>query len=82
MPVSKLEVGEVAILRIDVDFYESTKVCLDYLYDNVVQGGYVIIDDYNWFSGCKIAVDTFIRERNLKIKLLEIDAEGVYFKKP
>ncbi len=82
LPVSKLEVGEIAILHLDVDLYESTKVCLDYLYDNVVQGGYIIVDDYNFFVGCKIAVDTFLEKRNLKIKLSEIDAYGVYFKKP
>ncbi len=80
LPVSKLQIGEIAFLCIDVDWYESTKVCLDYLYDNIVQGGYLIVDDYNYFAGCRIALDTFIKERNLKIKLLEIDAYGVYFK--
>ena len=82
LPASELEIGDIALLHIDVDWYESTKICLDYLYDNIVPGGYLILDDYNFFEGCKIAVDTFIRERDLKIRLLRSDAEGVYFNKP
>src|SRR5262249_38056780 len=63
LPQHKPEIGSIAILRIDGDWYESTKVCIEQLYDNVIRGGYVIIDDYGYFPGCKKAVDEFIERR-------------------
>ncbi len=45
LPAARHEIGPIAVLRLDGDWYESTKVCLDNLYDLVVPGGFVIIDD-------------------------------------
>ena len=82
LPLIKKEIGTIAILRIDADWYESTKVCLDNLYDKVIGGGYIIIDDYGYWEGCKKAVDDFIRERNLKTNIVMIDHTGCFFQKP
>jgi hypothetical protein len=51
--------GPIAVLRLDADFYEATKCALDQLYPSVVRGGYVIIDDYATFTGCRRAVDEY-----------------------
>ena len=75
----KVDVGPIAILRLDADWYESTKCVLDNLYDNVVQRGYVIVDDYGHWEGCKKAVDEFFAKRNLKVELRQIDYTGFYF---
>ena len=75
----KRNVGSIALLRLDGDWYESTKVCLDELYDQVVEGGYIIIDDYFCWEGCKKAVDEFFMTRNLNIHLIQIDDFGIYF---
>ena len=48
----------IALLRLDGDLYESTKVCLDYLYPSVSVGGVVIIDDYG-LAGCRKAVHDY-----------------------
>jgi O-methyltransferase len=82
LPIAKPTIGPIAILRVDGDWYESTKVCLEELYENVVLGGYVIVDDYGTFSGCAQAVDEFIEQRAPDVKLIDIDGEGVYFRKP
>jgi hypothetical protein len=74
-------IGPLAILRIDGDWYESTKVCLEGLYDSVVDGGFVIIDDYGYFSGCRKAVDEFFEARGIAPHLVDIDGEGVYLRK-
>jgi len=66
LPQKKKEIGSIAILRLDGDWYESTKVCLEELYDQVVLGGYVIIDDYGAWAGCKQAVHEFFNKRNIK----------------
>ena len=76
------EIGPVAILRVDGDWYESTKVCLEGLYDNVVEGGFIIIDDYGWFPGCKAAVDEFLADRKLEVQIIAVDYTCVYFCKP
>ena len=73
----------IAVLRLDTDWYESTKFELDNFYDKVCSGGMVIIDDYGHWKGCKQAVDEFIAKRGLfKIRLVEIDYTGVFFIKP
>lgn len=72
---------QIAVLRLDTDWYESTKFELDHFYEKVVSGGYVIIDDYGHWKGCKKAVDEFL-EVHPEITLIKIDYTGVYFIKP
>ncbi|MEK7124198.1 MAG: TylF/MycF/NovP-related O-methyltransferase [Patescibacteria group bacterium] len=79
LPVSKNEIGKIAILRLDGDWYESTKVCLDNLYDKVASGGYIIIDDYGHWEGAKKATDEFLAKKGIKPDLVKIDYTGVYF---
>jgi O-methyltransferase len=50
---------QIAILRLDTDFYESTKMELEKLYPLVPSGGVVIIDDYGIWQGSKKAVDEY-----------------------
>ena len=40
----------IAILRLDTDWYESSKYELERMYDNVVSGGLIIFDDYYFKS--------------------------------
>lgn len=78
---NKVYPEKIAILRLDTDWYESTKFELNNFYDKVVSGGYVIIDDYGWWNGCKKAVDEFL-VLHPGISLTKIDFTGVYFIKP
>ena len=50
---------QISILRLDTDFYESTRVELEVLYPRVPSGGVVIIDDYGIWQGSKKAVDQY-----------------------
>lgn len=75
----KAEILEIAILRLDGDWYASTKVCLERLYDKVVPGGFVIIDDYGAYEGCRKAVDEFRRDRKITAYLHHIDGEARYW---
>jgi hypothetical protein len=52
----------VAILRLDTDFYASTYHELVHLYPLVSDGGVVIIDDYGYFQGSRIATDQYLDE--------------------
>lgn len=69
-------IDKIALLRLDTDWYESTLHELETLYDKVVLGGIIIIDDYGHWSGSRKAVDEFISTRNLKIFLTRIDYSG------
>jgi hypothetical protein len=56
-------IGDIAVLRIDADWYESTKICLEKLYNKVIKNGIIIIDDYGHWVGAKTATDEF-RKKN------------------
>ena len=79
LPLAANEIGKIAILRLDGDWYASTKVCLENLYSNVVSGGFVIIDDYGEYDGCKKAVDEFINKQKIKSFMHFIDQAGRYW---
>jgi hypothetical protein len=51
--------NNIAILRLDTDWYESTKVELETLYPLLEPGGVLIIDDYGHWSGARKAVDEY-----------------------
>ncbi|MBJ6749695.1 TylF/MycF/NovP-related O-methyltransferase [Geomonas anaerohicana] len=78
LPLVK-DIGEIAILRLDGDWYASTKVCLEHLYDKVVTGGFIIIDDYGAYDGCRKAVDEFIRDNGIKAYLSYVDMDCRYW---
>jgi hypothetical protein len=78
----KSAVGAIAVLRLDGDFYESTRCCLVTLYDQVLPGGAVVVDDYGAFAGCRRAVDEFMSERAVRSPLLYVDSSVRYFYKP
>lgn len=54
--------GAISLLRLDADWYESTKVCLANLFPKVVEGGMILIDDYYTWSGCSRAVHDYLSE--------------------
>ena len=56
---------KISLLRLDTDFYESTKIELEILYPLLVQNGVLIIDDYGDFLGCRKAVDDFFFKRGV-----------------
>jgi hypothetical protein len=73
--------NKISFLRLDTDWYESTKCELEKFYDNVVSGGIIMLDDYGHWQGCKKAVDEFLLDKP-NIKIIKIDYTGVYFIKP
>jgi len=72
---------KIAFLRLDTDWYESTKCELEQFYDRVVPDGIIIIDDYGHWQGCRKAVDEFLKDKPA-IKIAHIDYTGIYFVKP
>jgi hypothetical protein len=82
LPEYKDKIGDISFLRIDGDWYESTKCCLENLYDNVISGGYIFIDDYYSVAGCKKAVDEFLQKKGVDVRFAFDNRGGAYFVKP
>jgi O-methyltransferase len=82
VPAAASEMGAIALLRLDGDWYESTKVCLESLSPQVSSGGIVVIDDYGKWPGCRQAVDEFIARLSRPVFLSHIDASGRYYVVP
>lgn len=53
---------QISLLRLDTDWYASTKHELENLFPMVSEGGVLIIDDYGHWQGSRKAVDEFFRE--------------------
>lgn len=68
--------SQIAILRLDTDWYSSTYHELVYLFPLLVDGGVLIIDDYGHWKGARKAVDTFFSEQGIKPLLNRIDYTG------
>lgn len=70
------DIKKISILRLDTDWYESTKHELETLFDKLERGGVLIIDDYGHWSGAQKAVDEFLEKNNIKMFLNRIDYTG------
>ncbi len=57
---SAVHIDQIALMHIDADFYDSVKLCLDRWTPHLTPGGYIQIDDYSDFIGCRRAVDEFL----------------------
>jgi O-methyltransferase len=82
VPNFRDKVGQIAVLRLDGDWYESVKIPLVNFYENLSLGGVVIIDDYATCFGSRKAVDEFRTEQNITTPLNPDGRGGVWFEKP
>lgn len=73
---------KIAILRLDTDWYESTRHELIHLFQRVSKYGVIIIDDYGHWAGARKAVDEYIADNNLCVYLHRIDYTGRTIIKP
>ena len=67
---------EIALLRLDTKWYESTYHELVHLYPRLVEGGILIVDDYGHWQGAKKAVDGYFLAQGIDAKLRTIDYSG------
>jgi O-methyltransferase len=71
LPASAPE--RLALLRLDTDWYESTRHELEHLYPRLVTGGVLIIDDYGHWEGARRAVDEYFATDADPVLLQRID---------
>jgi hypothetical protein len=73
---------QIALLRLDTDWYESTKHELIHLYPRLAAGGILLIDDYGHWAGARKAVDEYFRSQARTPFLSRIDYSGRVAVKP
>jgi O-methyltransferase len=78
--LATVDSNKLAILRLDGDMYSSTIQALEQLYDRVVQGGFIIIDDWA-LPRARAAVKDFRNQRSITDEIVDIDDTGVYWRK-
>jgi len=66
----------IAVLRLDTDWYDSTKIELERLYPRLPIGGVLIVDDYGVWNGARQAVDEYFEKEDVKILLQRTDYTG------
>jgi hypothetical protein len=67
---------KIALLRLDTDWYKSTKHELQHLFPILSNGGILIIDDYGFWQGARKAVDEYFSEYPGPVYLNRIDDTG------
>jgi O-methyltransferase len=72
----------IALLRLDTDWYESTRHELEHLYPRLVPSGVLIVDDYGHYEGARRAVDEFLATSADPVLLNRIDYTGRVAVKP
>ncbi|HVL95274.1 MAG TPA: TylF/MycF/NovP-related O-methyltransferase [Solirubrobacteraceae bacterium] len=73
---------EIALLRLDTDWYASTRHEMEHLYPRLVPGGVLVLDDYGHYAGARRAVDEFLAARGESLLLQRIDYTGRIAVKP
>lgn len=68
--------SKIALLRLDTDWYESTKIELEILFPRLVPGGVLILDDFGFWDGARKAVEEYFSSSPKPILFHVIDRSG------
>ena len=82
VPRDAVNLGPIAVLRLDGDWYESTKVCLEHLYPALSARGVLILDDYYCWEGCRKAAEEYRAAHAITAPIQRIDRDAAYWIKP
>lgn len=74
--------GDIALCRLDTDWYASTAHEMEHLWPTISPGGVLLVDDYGQFMGAKKAVDEYVAAHELPVLLNRIDFSGRLVVKP
>ena len=79
LPAAPIE--QLALLRLDGDYYDSTWDAISVLYPKLSPGGIVIVDDYGMIEGCREAVDSYRVQHHIIEPIEKVDQTGVWWRK-
>jgi hypothetical protein len=67
---------QIALLRLDTDWYSSTMHEMGHLFPPLQPDGVLIVDDYGWWGGSRLAVDEYFSRQSSRLLLCRIDSDG------
>ncbi len=79
---SEMPAGAVAILRLDTDWYESTRHEMQHLYPVLEKHGVLVLDDYGYWQGARKAVDEYFAAHGIRPLMGRVDSDGRMIIKP
>ena len=82
LPDAAVDIGPIAVLHCDSDWYDSVTMTLEALYPSIVRGGFIVIDDYGAVPGAGQATRDFKARVGDTAPLVKIDQTGRYWRKP
>jgi hypothetical protein len=65
---------QIALLRLDTDWYASTRIELEILYPRLERGGILIVDDYGHWLGARKAVNDYFRKSPIALQPIDYTA--------
>lgn len=68
--------AQIALLRLDTDWYESTRHEMEHLFPRLARGGVLIVDDYGHWQGARRAIDEYLESQGIRLLLNRIDYTG------
>jgi O-methyltransferase len=71
--------GAVAFAHIDCDWYDPVMLCLEHSYRRLSPGGFIVLDDYNDYGGCRLATDEFVA-RHADLRPVDVSRNAVFVK--
>ena len=78
----EMPAGPVAILRLDTDWYESTRHEMLHLYPVLEKRGVLVLDDYGYWQGARKAVDEYFSAHGIRPLMGRVDSDGRMIVKP
>jgi O-methyltransferase len=81
VPADAKLLGPIALLRLDGDWYDSTKICLEHLYPLLSPHGIIILDDYFAWEGCRKATDEYRTLHKINCPIQRIDKDAAFWVK-
>ncbi len=67
--LSEAKIDAIAFAHVDCDWYDPVKHCLEFVSQRLADGGFIVIDDYHDYGGCKKATDEFL-QTNRQFRML------------
>jgi hypothetical protein len=81
VPAQAKSIGAISVLRLDGDWYASTRICLEQLYPRVSPGGILVLDDYFMWEGCRKATQEYRQAHGLSETIIRVDDDCAYWRK-
>ena len=80
--LNSVSIGKISLLHIDADWYDSVMIVLDRFYPKVVSGGFIVLDDYQYWPACKKATLDYFSRHNIDPSIITlVGTDGAFFQK-